>query len=130
MTEKKLLKDIKFRVLLNDWVIKHDGGEDESMYSDYTKREIVVGNHCLSNEGWYKRSLMHEIVHVLQFETGHSQNIFGNGKYDDSFDSEYIAEFMTLYSEYLMEVTNYVFNKYLEQKKGEYNGRKNSEIRE
>ena len=90
------LKDIKITILNGKWTIKLDydgyGGS-----CSFPRRYIRIGVHDDVHKDMLKHIITHEITHAMQAELGQWQNIMGNGKNNDTFDSEFIAEFMAIH---------------------------------
>lgn len=85
--------------------------EDIYGVTHFPDRVINLGEQINKNKQLVKHVVMHELTHAIQAELGQWQNVMSNGKMNDEFDCEFIAEFCAIYSEYIIKLSNDIINK-------------------
>ena len=98
------LKDIKITILNGKWTVQLDR-EQSGGWCAFPRRVIMIGTDPSMTKEMLKHNITHEITHAMQAELGQWQNVIRNGKSDDSFDSEFIAEFMAIHGEYILKLS-------------------------
>lgn len=102
---------MNLKILLYNWKIEFDS--NDGSYTVIMERIIMFEDFKDKSQEYIKRVIKHEIVHALLSELGQSQNQLGNGRNNDSFDSEYVCELIAIYGNYIEELSIKVFNKAL-----------------
>ena len=103
---------MKFNILGKEWeLIEVRDDESVAMSTDFPQRVIEVNLENILTDKEYRHFLLHELTHAYMAECGLWQNTMGNGKYYDSFDSEWICEFVAIHSEDIIKTCNEVLDK-------------------
>lgn len=87
--------------------------EDILMNTSFPARIIQYNLSNIDNEQMFKHCMIHELTHAYQAELGQWQNVLENGKSKDEFNSEWIAEFVAIYSEKILTDYNEVKSIYV-----------------
>lgn len=87
---------------------------EKNLYDNYCiliKREMYLQDFKEEDSFDYiRRIIKHELTHAVLSELGQSQNQFSNGRVEDSYDSEFICEFIAIYGNYIEKLTQEVHN--------------------
>ena len=88
--------------------------EDIFAETHFPKRVVKYSSSIMEDEQLFKHCMVHELTHVYQAELGMWQNVMGNGKMNDEFDCEWIAEFVALYSQSILDTYEEIKHLYKE----------------
>lgn len=95
---------MKLKILQGSWEIVDVDDDDLIAQTWFPHRKIEYNMNKLETEAMFKHVMLHELTHALQAETGQWQNVLGNGRLNDEFDREYIAEFVALYANLILDL--------------------------
>ena len=89
---------MRLKILNGVWDIIVVDDEDVLAHTQFPQRSIYVNVKSMLDLQMFKHCIIHELVHAYQAEIGQWQNVIGNGRSQDDFDSEFIAEFVAIYA--------------------------------
>lgn len=98
---------MNFKILLYNWEIRFEDGEDVN-FTQLLERVIIFEKFTGKSKDYIEQIVKHELTHALLNELGQSQNQFSNGRLEDTFDSEFVCEFVSIYGSYLNQLTKEV----------------------
>ena len=103
---------MNFKILGKEWeILEVDVGEDFAMATKFPARLIEINSQQVYSESELKHFLLHELTHAFTAECGMWQNTLGNGKHYDSFDAEWISEFVAIHSEDIIKICYEIIDK-------------------
>lgn len=104
---------MNFKILGKEWeILEVDEEEDFAMATKFPQRVIEVNGQHVYSKKELRHFLLHELTHAFTAECGMWQNTLGNGKHYDSFDAEWIAEFVAIHSEDIIKTCDEIFDKF------------------
>lgn len=89
-------------ILNGNWTIQPINDSSVLMHTGFPERVIKYNLNNIKSLQMFKHCMLHELTHAYQAELGQWQNVMGNGRYNDEFDCEWIAEFVAIYSEVIL----------------------------
>lgn len=95
-------KQMKIKILNGTWKIIPVDNKDLIANTRFPERVIRYNLNNIENKQMFKHCMLHEIAHAYQGELGQWQNALSNGRLNDEFDCEWIAEFVAIYAESIL----------------------------
>lgn len=103
---------MKFKILGKKWeILEVDEEEDFAMATRFPQRVIEINRPHVYTKYELRHFILHELTHAFTAECGMWQNVMGNGKHYDSFDREWIAEFVAIHGEDIIKTCNEIIDK-------------------